>query len=69
MVAAKRITAYNLRLDKISAVNPRQGYKTNAPNDFRTYNGLEIGTNVRLPRSAFAMASLTSGKTTTATAP
>jgi hypothetical protein len=58
----EQITAYNLRADKISALNPRQGYKTNAPNDFRDYNGLEVGTNIRLPRSAFAMASLTSGK-------
>jgi hypothetical protein len=57
------ITMYNLRPDKIPAVNPRQGYQTNAPDDFRTYNGLEIGTNVRLPRGGFAMASLTSGKT------
>ena len=51
--------------NKIPAVNQRQGYKTNAPDDFRTYNGVEIGTNIRLPRSAFAMASLTSGKTHT----
>jgi hypothetical protein len=57
------ITMYNLRPDKIAAVNPRQGYQTNAPDDYRTYNGFEVGTNVRLPRSAFAMASLTTGTT------
>ena len=57
------ITMYNLRPDKIPAVNQRHGYLTNAPDDFRTYNGVEIGTNVKLPKSGFAMASLTSGKT------
>ena len=41
---------YNLQPDKIPAVNPRQGYQTNAPDDFRTYNGFEIGTNLKLPQ-------------------
>jgi hypothetical protein len=57
------IRMYNLRPDKIPAVNQRQGYQTNAPDDFRTYNGFELGTNVRLPQSAFLMASWTIGKT------
>jgi hypothetical protein len=58
----EQIQAYNLAANKVQAVNPRQGYKTNAPDDFRTYNGLEVGTNVQLPRNGFAMMSLTSGK-------
>ena len=62
----EQITSYNLASNKVQAVNPRQGYKTNAPNDFRTYNGVEFGTNVQLPRNGFAMMSLTSGKTQTA---
>jgi hypothetical protein len=57
------ITMYNLQPGKIPALNQRQGYLTNAPDDFRTYNGLEVGTNIRLPRSSFVMASLTTGKT------
>jgi hypothetical protein len=57
------ITLYNLPAGKVPALNPRQGFLTNAPDDYRTYNGVEFGTNVRLPRSGFAMASLTSGKT------
>ena len=59
----EQITLYNLRADKIPTVNQRRGFLTNAPDDFRTYNGLEIGTNLRLPRNGFAMVSLTSGKT------
>ena len=60
------ITAYNLRSDKVAAVNQRQGYTSIAPDNFRTYNGLEVGANFQLPKSGFAMASLTSGKTHTA---
>jgi hypothetical protein len=59
------ITMYNLRADKIPSVNQRQGVLTNAPNDYRTYNGLELGVNFQLPRNAFAMTSMTSGKTHT----
>ena len=40
----KKSRMYNLQPNKIPAVNQRQGYQTNAPDDFRTYNGLEIGT-------------------------
>ena len=54
---------YNLQPDKIPALNTRQGYLTNAPDDFRTYNGVEFGTNVRLPKNGFVMGSLTSGTT------
>ena len=57
------ITMYNLRPDKIPALNARRGYQANASDDFRTYNGLEVGTNIKLPRNGFAMASLTSGTT------
>ena len=39
--AAKRITLYNLRPAKTRR-HARQGYQTNAPDDFRTYNGFEI---------------------------
>jgi hypothetical protein len=57
------ITLYNLRADKIPTLNPRKGFQTNAPDDFRTYNGFEVGTNVKLPRNGFAMASLSIGTT------
>ena len=57
------ITLYNLRADKIPSVNQRRGFLTNAPDDFRTYNGFEVGANIRLPRSGFVMTSLTAGKT------
>lgn len=57
------ITVYNLRADKIPTVNQRRGYQTNAPDDFRIYNGFEVGTNVKMPRNGFAMASLTTGTT------
>jgi len=57
------ITMYNLQPGKVPALNPRQGYQTNAPDDFRTYNGFEVGSNIRLPKNAFAMASLTTGST------
>ena len=57
------ITLYNLRADKVPQFNQRRGFLTNAPDDFRTYNGLEIGANFRLPRRGFGMVSLTTGKT------
>ena len=57
------IAVYNLAPLKIPAVNTPDRLKTNAPDDYRTYNGLEIGTNVQLPKNAFAMTSLTAGKT------
>ena len=57
------ITIYNLDPTKVPALNQRQGFKTNAPDDYRTYDGVEFGTNIQLPRSGFAMISLTSGKT------
>jgi hypothetical protein len=54
------ITLYNLDPAKLGL---REGWLTNAPGDFRIYNGFEMSANFQLPRQAFAMTSLTVGKT------
>ena len=54
------ITLYNLDPAKLGL---REGWLTNAPDDFRTYNGFEMSANLQLPKQAFAMTSLTLGKT------